>query len=73
MDQSNVIEEVDYAEESNQMIGFEGQSTISEERSQTNNGDSDSPEFCDVCSMELINHPDELPCPPHDGYVREYS
>lgn len=20
-------------------------------------------EFCDVCSMELINHPDELPCP----------
>ena len=37
-------------------------------------GDNDdNPEFCDVCSMELINHPDEMPCPPHEGYVKEYS
>ena len=37
------------------------------------NGGGDSPEFCDICSMELINHPDEVPCPPHEGYVKEYS
>ena len=37
------------------------------------NGVGDSPEFCDICSMELINHPDEVPCPPHEGYVKEYS
>ena len=73
MDQSNITEEDDYAEESSQMIEIEGQSAVYVEKSQINNGDANSPEFCDVCSMELINHPDEMPCPPHDGYVREYS
>ena len=29
-------------------------------------------EFCDVCDMELINHPDEEACPPHEGYVKAY-
>ena len=72
MDQSNAMED-DYAEESSQMIEMEGQSMICEEKSQTTNGDSNSPEFCDVCSMELINHPDEMPCPPYDGYTPEYS
>ena len=67
------MEEYDDLEESAQEIEIEGQSAVYEERSQTNNGDTNNTEFCDVCSMELINHPDELPCPPHDGYVREYS
>ena len=30
-------------------------------------------EFCDVCDMELINHPDEEACPPHDGYVKVFQ
>ena len=42
----------------------------------TSNGcteENDEAEFCDICSMELINHPDEVPCPPHDGYVKEHA
>ena len=30
-------------------------------------------EFCDVCDMELINHPDEEACPPHPGYVKVFQ
>ena len=30
-------------------------------------------EFCDICSMELINHADEEPCEPHEGYVKTYK
>jgi len=30
-------------------------------------------EFCDVCDMELINHPDEEACPPHQGYVKLFK
>jgi hypothetical protein len=30
-------------------------------------------EFCDVCSMELINHADEQPCDPDDAYVKAYK
>ena len=45
----------------------------SKQDKQMKNGVGDSPEFCDICSMELINHPDEVPCPPHEGYVKEYS
>ena len=30
-------------------------------------------EFCDVCSMELINHADDQPCQPTDTYVKIYK
>ena len=30
-------------------------------------------EFCDVCSMELINHADEQPCDPDENYVKVYK
>jgi len=29
--------------------------------------------FCDICSIELINHADERPCDPDDGYVKVYK
>lgn len=30
-------------------------------------------EFCDVCSMELINHADEQACDPDDNYVKAFK
>lgn len=33
----------------------------------------DVEEFCDVCSMELINHADDMPCEPTDAYTKLYK
>jgi len=30
-------------------------------------------EFCDVCSMELIDHADEQPCKPHGTYFKVFQ
>ena len=68
------MDEEDSEEENAQVIELEDQHTGYVKGKPPSNGDSqDGPEFCDVCSMELINHPDEMPCPPHEGYVKEYS
>merc|ERR1719412_1759779 len=66
------MDEEDSEEESAQVIEIEEQDR-GYKPEKSSNGNADSPEFCDVCSMELINHPDEMPCPPHEGYVKEYS
>ena len=68
----NQMDEEDSEEESAQVIEIEEQDR-GYKPEKSSNGNADSPEFCDVCSMELINHPDEMPCPPHEGYKKEYS
>ena len=62
-------------EQSANVIEIENQygGSYEQDKKDNENIDMDLAEFCDVCSMELINHPDELPCPPHEGYVKEYS
>jgi hypothetical protein len=47
-----------------------------EEEVEENNAAQDDQimdEFCDLCSMELEHHPDTNPCPPYDGFVKEYK
>ena len=39
----------------------------------TDTKDDDIDEFCDLCNMELEHHPDCQPCPPEEGFVREFS
>ncbi len=79
----------DLAEESDDDEGgegnlFEPQVILNTSTNEDNQGDvemsqeedeefEDVEEFCDVCSMELINHADDQPCEPTEAYAKLYK
>ena len=46
---------------------------ISEHDDQNSNTEDETCEFCDLCGMELEHHPDYQPCPPEEGFKKDFQ